>query len=222
MPWLTLRALFVWLPLLAVFLLSYRLPFDQAVADWCFYNQSAATTNLSLLITDLGSPTVVLLLTGLVFARLLLLKQRRQAIFVILSVLGVSVLNEGIKQVVRHPSVQITPDLTPRTLVVRDMSLIIKTPSLPRKAYSYPSGHAAGSLALALAIITLSWPTRYRTTVTATCIVVAALIGATRVFIWAHYVSDVLGGWSLAAAWVALLYLIILKPKLGLERTAKL
>ncbi|WP_407542096.1 phosphatase PAP2 family protein (plasmid) [Deinococcus radiomollis] len=202
---------FVWLPLALLLLFSYRLPFDQALADWCSLHQSGVVTTVSLLITDVGSPTVVLALGALLTAALFALGRRRQAVFVVLSVLGVSGLNEGLKQVVHRPPVQITAGLTPRTTVVRNQALIVQTPDLPRTVYSYPSGHAAGSLALLLAVGVLSWPTRRRTVVLTVCVVVAVLVGASRVYLWTHYLSDVLGGWSLAVAWVFLLSLTVLK-----------
>ena len=184
----------------------------QPLVDWCSLHQSEGATTVSLLLTNLGSPTVVLLLGGLTAAGLFAFRRWRQAVFMILSVLGVSVLNEGVKQVFHRPVPQVTAGLTPRTTVVRNPALIVETPNLPRTVYSYPSGHAAGSLALLLAVGVLSWPTRWRGATLAICTALAVLIGATRVYLWVHSLSDVLGGWSLAAAWIALLYQTVLRP----------
>jgi undecaprenyl-diphosphatase len=70
---------------------------------------------------------------------------------------------------------------------------------------SFPSGHAAGSfcvaafLALALPAV---WPgARLRTgSVTAVALVLAALISFSRVYLGAHFPSDVLGGALLGTA----------------------
>ncbi len=72
---------------------------------------------------------------------------------------------------------------------------------------SYPSGHAANSvgwLALAIGIAVLI-PTRGgRITALIAGFVLAALIGLTRVYLRAHYASDVVAGEALAAAIYAL------------------
>ena len=63
--------------------------------------------------------------------------------------------------------------------------------------YSFPSGHAAGAVAsLGLAAILLS--ERIPEYTVAFCITAAAIslfIGVSRVYLGAHYASDVVGGW---------------------------
>nr|WP_237419059.1 phosphatase PAP2 family protein [Kitasatospora sp. SID7827] len=71
---------------------------------------------------------------------------------------------------------------------------------------SFPSGHAftaalsAGLLAVAVA---LARPTATRTAA-AVAALFTAVIGFTRVFLGVHWPLDVLGGWLLAATWLAL------------------
>jgi undecaprenyl-diphosphatase len=72
---------------------------------------------------------------------------------------------------------------------------------------SYPSGHAAYAVAwVAVAIVvTRTLPGIGRTTaIVAAGIVVAVVVAATRVYLRAHYLSDVVGGAGLAAALYAL------------------
>jgi undecaprenyl-diphosphatase len=70
--------------------------------------------------------------------------------------------------------------------------------------YSFPSGHAAFSSALALTIILLAWHTKYRTaTLIAGCIYVI-VIGLTRLYLGVHYPTDILAGWCLGFGWVLL------------------
>ncbi len=140
---------------LMVFLLifSQGLPFDQSVVDTSYLHQTHARNQLALLISDLGSPAIVLTLSVLGSVTLFLLKKRRAASFLILCVFGASGLNEAAKQVFRHPLVQVTPAIANRHQppLATNPRVSIPSPTLPRTVYAYPSGHAAGSLALLLA-----------------------------------------------------------------------
>jgi undecaprenyl-diphosphatase len=69
---------------------------------------------------------------------------------------------------------------------------------------SYPSGHSSGIAALVVVLLVLAWPllgpARRRL---ALVIGVAAilLVGLGRMWQGVHYLTDVLGGWSLGIAW---------------------
>ncbi|MDA3637958.1 phosphatase PAP2 family protein [Mycobacterium xenopi] len=94
---------------------------------------------------------------------------------------------------------------TAKALVVRDR------PPLPFGAiaadgYSFPSGHAAGAAAGAglFAWMLTRWlVTRWagRVAVWAAAIGIAAVLGFSRVYLGVHYISDVVAGWLLGAAW---------------------
>jgi undecaprenyl-diphosphatase len=67
---------------------------------------------------------------------------------------------------------------------------------------SFPSGHAAYAVGLVAVAVALSRtaPALRAVGLVGIAVVVAALVGATRVYLRAHYLSDVLGGFGLAAA----------------------
>jgi membrane-associated phospholipid phosphatase len=68
---------------------------------------------------------------------------------------------------------------------------------------SFPSGHALGSMALALATIVVAWDRRrWRVSVLAVALVFALGVGLSRVYIDIHHPADVLAGWCVALAWV--------------------
>jgi membrane-associated phospholipid phosphatase len=74
--------------------------------------------------------------------------------------------------------------------------------------FAFPSGHAADSLAvfamLALILSTAHTP-RGRWALWTCALAVVLVVGASRVYLGSHWLSDVLGGWALAAAIVSLL-----------------
>jgi len=72
---------------------------------------------------------------------------------------------------------------------------------------SFPSGHAAWSMAyVAIAVaVAHAFPRNlYRAAFVTAAIVVAAAVGLSRVYLRAHFMSDVVAGWGLAAAIFAL------------------
>jgi undecaprenyl-diphosphatase len=72
---------------------------------------------------------------------------------------------------------------------------------------AYPSGHSAYSIAwIAVAVALARGVPRFagQAVLVVVALVVAALIGWTRVELRAHYLTDVLGGWALGAAIFAL------------------
>lgn len=73
--------------------------------------------------------------------------------------------------------------------------------------YSFPSGHSAGTLVL---YGMLAWllagglPRHWRAAVWGVALALGLSIGASRVMLRVHFASDVLAGWLLGLAWLAL------------------
>ena len=72
----------------------------------------------------------------------------------------------------------------------------------PETTYSFPSGHAMSSMALAVAAAVLAWPTRWRWPVTILGGLFTLLVGISRAYLGVHYPSDILAGWAASLAWV--------------------
>lgn len=128
-------------------------------------------------ITALGEYGAVWILLAAV---LLVRKDTRQAGIMVALALALDVLlcNGIIKPLVARP----------RPFALRpEITLLIKAPS----EFSFPSGHTAASFAAAGAL----WFSRQRGHVYA--LILAAVIGLSRIYLYVHYPSDVLGGVAL-------------------------
>lgn len=77
--------------------------------------------------------------------------------------------------------------------------------------FSFPSGHAMGSMTLVAVVIALAWNTRWRWSVTLAGSLFVLLVGTSRIYLGVHYPSDILGGWSAALVWVVGLYLVMFR-----------
>jgi membrane-associated phospholipid phosphatase len=81
--------------------------------------------------------------------------------------------------------------------------------------FAFPSGHAADSLAV-FALIALIASTgrspRVRWAIWSGAALVILVVGGSRVYLGSHWLTDVVGGWALAAAIVSLLASAILDP----------
>ena len=89
-----------------------------------------------------------------------------------------------------------------------DVGSAIRLPS----SYSFPSGHAATGIAvfglLGLLAATVARTRRQRVAAICVGFAIGALIGASRVVLNVHYVSDVLAGAALGLAWLAACLLV--------------
>lgn len=79
----------------------------------------------------------------------------------------------------------------------------------PEHNYSFPSGHAMGSMTLAAVLILLCWPTRWRWAAIGLMVPFTVLVGCSRLYLGVHYPSDILAGWAVATAWVVAVYLLV-------------
>jgi undecaprenyl-diphosphatase len=75
---------------------------------------------------------------------------------------------------------------------------------------SFPSAHAANSMIAWLGLALVAAPPRLRVPAVAAALVVAFIVGLTRLVLAVHWPSDVIGGWAFGAAW-ALLFLRLVK-----------
>jgi undecaprenyl-diphosphatase len=138
-------------------------------------------------ITWLGSSGVLWTVIGA--AALLLAFRRRWRLTIYLLVAGAGVL-------------ALDPVL--KSLVGR-LRPVVAHPVAHGQGNSFPSGHSLGSIVCYGAVFLVFLPAlrgRWRRVFTAGIATLIALIGISRILLGVHYVSDVLGGWSLGVAWL--------------------
>jgi undecaprenyl-diphosphatase len=79
------------------------------------------------------------------------------------------------------------------------------------ESLSFPSGHSSGIATLVTVGLILAWPllaARARHWALAAGVALVVLVGLTRMWLGVHFLSDVVGGWSLGVAWSLLTALL--------------
>jgi undecaprenyl-diphosphatase len=137
-------------------------------------------------ISRLGGRPVMMWLLAIVVALLLIRRRTRLAVYLVVTGVGALLLDPSVKSLVG------------RLRPVVDMPVAIAPGN------SFPSGHALGSMVVygGLLLVFLPAVRRRKLFSTLTAVLVFA-IGATRVALGVHYLSDVLAGWLLGALWLS-------------------
>jgi undecaprenyl-diphosphatase len=168
---------------------------DVRLNRWLHEHSSPALTRVFELLTTTGGFAFLLLVAAAAVAFLASRRAFAEAILVALAFVGGQALNGVMKVAFERPRPE------------------FRDPHLNLHTFSFPSGHAMVSTAVygAITIIVLR---RVRRTATRAAIIAAAallvgLIGVSRIYLGAHYVSDVLAGVSLGLAWLTLCVLAI-------------
>jgi undecaprenyl-diphosphatase len=140
-------------------------------------------------ITWLGSSGVLWLVIGAAAVLLAFRRRWRLAVYLLVAGAGVLVLDPVLKSLVGR--------LRP----------VVAHPVAHGQGNSFPSGHSLGSIVCYGAVFLVFLPAlrgRGRRAFTAGIATLIVLIGISRILLGVHYISDVLGGWSLGVAWLGL------------------
>lgn len=162
---------------------------DHEAAEW-FNGLVAphhALVTVLQAITDLGGRPVLIWLVTIAVVGLLIRRQSRLAVYLIITGVGGLILDPSLKALVGR--------LRP----------VVDVPITHAPGNSFPSGHALGSFVAYGALLLVFLPAmapRWRKPAIAIVGVLVFLIGLTRIALGVHFVSDVLGGWLLGAVWL--------------------
>lgn len=99
-----------------------------------------------------------------------------------------------------------------KLLVGRARPMTEYTANLQFPTLSFPSGHSSGSFIAYGLLAYLAWhllPQPWNYIVAAALVVLIVLIGVSRIYLGAHFPSDVVAGWLLGAAMLALIIFVV-------------
>jgi membrane-associated phospholipid phosphatase len=171
---------------------------DVSFARWLHMHASDPLVRVFHVITFGGNTTVLLVVVIAVGIVLLRRARPYEAAVILLALGGAAILNALLKLAFARPR----PELS----------------FVHLSTYSFPSGHAAVSTAT-FTVIAYLLGLRYRSlsaraAIVAGTVVAVLLVAFSRLYLGAHYLSDVLAGISLGFAWAMLcLILYTLRPK---------
>jgi len=149
----------------------------ESRADWPPITRAAA------LLTKLGGAPVTLGITAAAALWLLLRRAPGPALLLAVTVVSERWLVDGLKLWIGRPRPPLDPVLI--------------------HSLAYPSGHSANSMTAFLATTLIASPPAYRRTAAIAALIVAIIVGLTRVWLGVHWPSDVIGGWTLGLLAVA-------------------
>jgi undecaprenyl-diphosphatase len=138
-------------------------------------------------VTNLGGRAIIIWLITVAVVGLLIRRQGRLAVYLIVTGAGALILDPATKAIVHRL----------RPVVEVEVGTYAGT--------SFPSGHALGSIVAygALLLVFLpAIPRRWRKAAIALVAAIVLLVGLTRIALGVHFVSDVLGAWLLGVVWL--------------------
>ena len=145
-------------------------------------------------ITSLGGISVLGLFALVVIVFLLTQRKWLSSLLLALGLAGGVMLSEGLKAVFERER----PPMTAQAVDTLNAS--------------FPSGHALLSTVFYLSVgvmLTRAFPRRrFKAFVLGVGILLALLVGLTRIYLGAHWASDVFAGWAVGAAWAMALWLV--------------
>jgi membrane-associated phospholipid phosphatase len=165
--------------------------FDVIAAAWIHERVTMFGLRVFQVITDIGSPIVVLLLAVAMAIWCWQRRERVLAIGIVTICAGAALLDRVLKAVIHRDRPE------------------FGNPFLHGHSYSFPSGHAFGSVVayglLAYLFITFYRPARNaRRLIQGIFATLILAIGISRIYLGVHYPSDVIGGFAAGIAWLSI------------------
>jgi membrane-associated phospholipid phosphatase len=169
---------------------------DRPVLHFLATHRQPWSITAAEVISDIGSPLGVAV-TGLLVGSVLAVLRRSwlPLLVVVLGGAGIAVINTTVKRLVSRSR---PPQLTA---------------VLGEHGFSFPSGHTTGTTAVWLL---LAWMIGHwvigrragRVMVWTGALLMIAAVGLTRIYLGVHFLTDVLAGWALGAAWAVTIALV--------------
>ncbi|BBH63900.1 hypothetical protein ACTI_05850 [Actinoplanes sp. OR16] len=165
----------------------HTLDSDVAAGLNSWASGSETTVKVLQQISSAGGRGFLIPLVALLVLLLIIRKQPRPALYMVVAGAGALILDPSLKSLIGR--------LRP----------VVEVPVAQAPGNSFPSGHALGSMVVYGMIVLVFLPAvrrRWRPVFIGAAAVVVAAIGFTRIALGVHFLSDVLGGWLLGIAWI--------------------
>lgn len=172
------------------------LAWDREVLLFINKGSTPFLNKLMPIITNFGGAIGVTLITVIFLAVFLKRKDTSRFILILSSVGGATILNIILKVIFKRQRPQL-------------WELLVHEPT-----FSFPSGHAMASAALAFSLIIALRHVKYKKTARAILIIYMLTIGFSRMYLGVHYPTDIIGGWIVSLAWT-LIVMFILNERLN-------
>lgn len=168
---------------------------DQRVSQWFVDRRTPTLNTLSFFGSQLSDTWVKIAVTAVVAITVLVTRKRWLDFLMIVTPLALEALTF----------------LTVTTLVARPRPDVPHLESSPIHS-SYPSGHVAASLVYWGMVVVVFWRTRSlwpRVLAVTLGVLVPLCVGLSRLYRGMHFLTDVVAGALLGAAWVVAVYLVL-------------
>ncbi|AJY74691.1 phosphatase PAP2 family protein [Paenibacillus beijingensis] len=163
--------------------------FDSAIISVITGLRSSALTPVMRFFSAIGGGTVSTILSFVMLGILyLIFRQRRELIFFLFVSVGSLLINSLFKNLFQRE---------------RPISQFVE-----EGGFSFPSGQSMAAMALygtaAYLLARHAASTKAKIVIIAISLSMVVIIGASRIYLGAHYPSDIMGGYSATAAWLCL------------------
>jgi undecaprenyl-diphosphatase len=162
---------------------------EESTTSWFQAHASVVLTTIARMVTFFGSVGFVAAASALLAVVLAIRKSFYRFLALVLAVGGGSLLNIFLKHLFHR------------------QRPVLENPLVTLASFGFPSGHTMGAtlfyglLALFAAQAVQSWT--LRTIAVGLAAAIVGLIGASRIYLGAHYLTDVLGAVAVGLAWLA-------------------
>jgi membrane-associated phospholipid phosphatase len=170
--------------------------FDKSFLLWLHQFSNPTLDQIMLKITQLGNPNVVIIVATLTLCLLIWKQYYQEAKFFLFACLGASILTTGMKLFFAKPRPQLWTHLISET------------------SFSFPSGHALGSIVLygfITYLLRYFYP-KFSQVIYFLGLIIIVLIGLSRLYLGVHWPTDIMAGYGVGFLWL-MLSITLLKLK---------